>query len=161
MTMPAHPDLPTLLRQITASDPAASALVADFPAACAAAFVDDTIQLWQLLGERAPAASVLAEAWITGDTGWDASRHTTSAVSVSIDHPDPDLGVQLARYIDVRRLITDGPAGGGPETAAATLPVLAGALAALETARDRGRLLDDPLLAAPERVAADALHRTP
>ena len=61
----------------------------------------------------------------------------------------------------MRRLITDGPAGGGPGTAAATLPVLAGALAALETARDRGRLLDDPLLAAPERVAADALHRTP
>lgn len=145
MTIPAHPDLDVLLHQVATLDPGVGDLVTGFPGPASPRFVDAVLTLWQALAEHAPAASVLAEVWITGDTGWHATAHQTSAISISIDHPDPTLQVQLSRCLDTHRLAADLPAAarkGGPDTAAATLPALAGSLTALEVARDHDRGVD-------------------
>lgn len=151
MTIPAHPNPQTLLAQLIASDPDAAELVARFPAAGDPRHLAATLSLWQHVAEHAPACSVLADCWITADAG--PTGVGVDALAVSIDHPDRTQPVQLVRYVDAHRLTPD-PTSAGPAAAAASIEVLAGAVADLD--RAAAALVD------PDTVLrADPLHPTP
>ena len=138
MTVPAHPDCRQLLAALTATDPGTADLVHSFPSATDPRHLAATLTLWQRLAEHAPACSVLADCWITADAG--PTGVGIDAVAVSVDHPDRTHPVQLVRYIDTH-LLASSTAPAGPAGAAASIEILAGAVADLDRAVDA---LTDP-----------------
>lgn len=156
MTMPSHPDCRHLLAVAVAADPAVADLVDRFPAAADPRHLTATLALWQAIAEHAPAASLLADAWVTADAGRDGQHVDT--VAISIDHPDRTQPVQLVRYLD-RRHLTTTPTAVGPAGAAGSVAVLAAAFADLE--RAAAALTEADLDTLAPRPATRATHLQP
>lgn len=123
--LPQHTIISEALAGLLAARPEVAAWVDSTPAAAACApaqFAARIREVWNLLAEVAPVGSTLARS---------STEPMADYLDVTIETPDPASPVLLLRSLPDEGITTDRRAT-GRAAVAATVPVLAGALTALQ-----------------------------